>query len=207
LTKRAKRVVSLSVWLAAIWMPLAGCHSVSGTSVLFSNTSTEEVKAAYIHVLTSKVHPSRIDAGFDPVVTELRLRRYCAALKVVAKNSSQKKTGQNRFGDYVPRKKGLLLFDECVPGRFWTNGVCRAEWSRVTNMLPSIGFVRKEEAAVSKESDGRVKLTVSHWYRDTFIGSVLVGRMFSWLWNTDPLAEKRRIAAVKKQLLLQARRG
>jgi len=192
--------VFLPVWPVAVLMLLAGCNEGSGTSVLFSNTSLEEVQAAYIDVLTEEVHPSRIDAGFDPIATEARLRRYCAALKEVAKNWPDKKTHGGKLEDHIPTAKGVRVLDECLPGRFWSNGVCLAQWTRVMNFLPSLRFARKEKATVSREDDGRVKLTVWHWQRDSFVSSVAGGRTFSWLWNVDPLVEKRRIAAVKKRI-------
>jgi len=191
---------STPLWLAAS-MLLAGCQggSGTGTSVLFSDTSIEEVKGTYIDVLTEEVqvYPSQIDAGFDPAAADARLGRYCAALKEAAKNWADKKKHAGKLEDHVAgATKSLRLLDECIPGKFWSSGVCRAQWTRVVDYMPSIRIARKEKAAVSREDDGRVKLTVWHWYRNSLPGEIT----FSWLWRDDPLAEKRRIAAVRKRV-------
>jgi hypothetical protein len=192
---------SLSIWLAAAFMLLAGCYGGPGRSVLFSNRSLEEVKAAYLDVLTEEIHPSQIDSGFDPVMTKARLDRYCAALKKIVENSPDEKTPRGKLEDrpaVAGKGKGLRVLDECIPGKFWSNGVCRAQWTRVMDKLPLVGFARKEQASVSKEDDGRVKLTVWHRQRESLLSSVLGRRAFSWLWSDDHLVEKRRIAAVKQ---------
>jgi hypothetical protein len=203
--KRMTFRMSMPVRLAAALMFMAGCHGGAGTSVLFSDTSVEEVKAAYIDILTEEVHPSQVDAGFDPIETEIRLDRYCAALKEVAKNSTDKRSHRVKLEDHVSSTNGIRVFDECLPGTFWSNGVCRAQWSRVMDKLPWVGFSRKEQASVSKEDTGCVKLTVWHQQRDSVLASFLGRRAFSWLWSDDPLVEKRRIAAVRKRISRQAK--
>jgi len=195
----------MPVWLAAALVSLAGCYGGAGTSVLFSDTSVEEVKAAYIDILTEEVHPSRIDAEFDPMETERRLDRYCAILKEVAKNSTNKRPHRGGLEDHVSRTNGIRAFDECLPGKFWSNGVCRAQWTRVRDKLPLVGFARKEQARVSKEDAGCAKLTVWHQQRDSVLASLLERRAFSWLWSDDPLAEKRRIAAVSRRISRQSK--
>jgi len=194
----------MPVWLAAALVFVAGCYAGAGTSVLFSDTSVEEVKAAYIDILTEEVHPSRIDVEFDPMETERRLDRYCAILKEVAKNSTNKRPHRGGLEDHVSRTNGIRVFDECLQGKFWSNGICRAQWTRVMDKLPLVGFSRKEQASVSKEDTGYVKLTVWHQQRDSVLASLLGRRAFSWLWSDDSLVEKRRIAAVKKRILCQA---
>jgi hypothetical protein len=161
--------VSLFVCPAAVLVLLAGCHGGYGRSALFSNTSIEEVRAAYINVLTEDVHPSQVDAGF------------------------------------APSAKKPELLGRRQSGRSWSNGVCRAEWSRVMDLMPSIGFSCREEASVSKEDDGRIKLTVWRWRRDSIVSSLTGSGVFSWLWNADPPASRRRIAAVEKRICRKAK--
>ena len=195
----------MPVWLAAALVFVAGCHGGVGTSILFSDASVEEVKAVYIDILTQDVHPSRVDSGFDPVATEIRLDRYCAALKEVAKNSTDKRSHRVKLEDHVSSTNGIRVFDECLPSKFWSNGVCRAQWTRVMDKLPLVGFARKEQASVSQEDAGCVKLTVWHQQRDSVLASLLGRRAFSWLWSDDPLVEKHRIAAVRKRIFRQAK--
>jgi len=161
--------VSLFAFPAAVLVLLAGCHGGYGRSALFSNTSIEEVRAAYINALTEDVHPSQVDAGLAPSAKKLE------------------SVGRGR------------------PGRSWSSGVCRAEWSRVMDLMPSIWFSCREKASVSEEDDGRIKLTVWRWRRDSVVSSLTGSGVFSWLWNPDPPAARRRIAAVEKRISRKAK--
>jgi len=191
--------VSMHAWLAGGLMLLAGCAGGGGRSVLFSDMSVAQVQAAYIDVLTREVHPSQIDADFDPDETEARLSRYGKALKEAAADSPGETDPEGETADRGSGEGGVGPIDDCLAGRFWSGGVCRAEWSQLLGTPGVLGGSCREKAAVAVQDDGRVKLTVWHWRRNTFLSSMMDRKPLACLWEASPLIEKQRIAAVVKR--------
>jgi hypothetical protein len=92
------------------------------------------------------------------------------------------------------------------PGPLWSDGVCRTTWSLV-NVFAPLGYYYDEQAVVSPQGDGTVKLTIRHLTRHRKLNTLFGGGAFSWLWHRDPATEKERLQTVRKKLHGQAAGG